>query len=220
MNMHVTEQDRAAMARLMQIMNGETPAPSDHRSQVHVEPVLTAPGTVTTQEVQAMADVLRRLDEAVNRTHDQMISERHMDPHLQEALITESVPGGVKIGVYEILQHQDNTRVAGHQYYSVINKHTQETLAHELSLYEAAHGLVKLLNRGEFINSSAVRALLEAESVYTGQKIDAVHHHRHMRAAERRGDSTKAQLMESRKQASMDRAMKAKHQLRKLYNQL
>lgn len=218
--MHVTEQDRKAMARLLQIMNGETPEPQPHMIHEHTDLAPSAPGSPSRAEVVAMADVLRRLDQAVNQTHAQMIQESHMDPHLQEALITESTQQGVKIGVYEIQQHVDNTRVAGHQYYSVVNKTTGETLAHELSLYEAAHGLVKLLNKGEFINSAHVRALLEAESTYTGQKIDAVRHHRHMKKANQRGDHMKAQLMESRKQASMDRAMKAKQQLRKLYNSL
>lgn len=221
--MTVSSQERDAMARLLQIMNGEKPTAhmQIHENHNHTHSMeLPGAGVVTTQEVQAMADVLRRLNNVVDATHTQMMQESRTDHHLQEALITEETPHGVKIGVYQIQQHQDATRLAGTQYYSVVNKHTGETLAHELSLYEAAHGLVKLLNKGQFINSSSVRELLEAESAYTSQRIDAVRHHRSQKTAQRKADPMRAQLMESRKQAALDRALQAKTQVRKIYNRL
>lgn len=219
--MTVSAQDRAAMARLLQIMNGEKPQPISESQSVYTQdsPVeLAGAGQVTARDVQAMADVLRRLDSAVNSAHVQMVQESVSDNKLKEALMTEPVPQGVKIGVYQIQQHTDPTRVAGAQYYSVVNKHTGETLAHELSLYEAAHGLVRMLNQGKFFNSACVRDLLEAEAAYTSQRIDAVRYHRMLKSAERKGDGHKAQLMETRKQASMDRAMQAKAKVRKIYN--
>ena len=111
----------------------------------------------------------------------------------------------------------DESRLAGKQFYSVVNRATGETLAHELSLYEAAHGLVRLLNKGKFFNSLEVRKLLETEAAYTSHKIDAVRFHKAMRKAERTGDAIRAELMETRKQASLDRAMQAKSDLKKLY---
>lgn len=221
--MTVSSADKAAMTRLLQIMNGETPSPSAasvHASPQHVPVELAGAGMVTQQDISAMADVLRRLDHVVNQTSNQIIAESTRDHSLQEALVTESVPEGVKIGIYQIQQHQDPTRVAGQQYFSVVNRSTGDTIANEISLYEAAHALVKLLNQGQFVNSASVRALLESEATYTSQKIDAVRYHRHMRAAERKGDEARAQLMETRKQSSMDKAMQAKMQVRKLYRSL
>lgn len=220
--MTVSPQERAAMARLMQIMEGKTPAAESYSHSVsHEEPVVLAgPGQVTQQDVQAMADVLRRLEGAVNNTSAHMVLESTQDRQLQEALITEPTQDGVKIGVYQIRQGLDESRVAGKQFYSVINRATGETVAHELSLYEAAHGLVRLLNMGKFFNSQETRKLLEAESAYTSHKIDAVRYHRMMRKAERAQDPTRASLMETRKQASMDRAMQAKAELKKLYNSI
>lgn len=219
--MTVSAQERAAMARLLQIMNGENPPPMTESRVMATQdtPVqLPGAGQVTDRDVQAMALVLRRLDSAVNSAHVQMVQESASDAKLKEALMTEPVPQGVKIGVYQIQQHMDPTRVAGAQYYSVVNKHTGETLAHELSLYEAAHGLVRMLNQGQFFNSAPVRELLEAEATYTSQRIDAVRYHRMIKSAIRKGDDHRATLMETRKQASMDRAMQAKAKVRKLYN--
>jgi hypothetical protein len=220
--MTVNPEERAAMARLMQIMEGQTPAPvstSQRASHNSADPVILAgPGQVTDREINAMADVLRRLEGAVNNTSRDMIQESFRDHQLQEALITEQTSAGVKIGVYTIQQGLDEGRLAGKQFYSVINRATGETLAHELSLYEAAHGLVRLLNNGKFFNSLEVRKLLEAEDGYTSHKIDAVRFHRMMRKAERAGDTDKAQLMETRKQASMDRAMRSKADLKRLYS--
>lgn len=221
--MNMSSQDKVAMARLLQIMNGETPQPlSSHAQAVapNAAPELLGPGVVSQQDITAMADVLRKLDSVVTKTHAQMVTESVTDPVLQEALITESTPQGVKIGIYQIQQHNDQTRVAGQQYFSVVNRSTGETLANEISLYEAAHALVRMLNQGHFVNSACVRELLEAEANYTSQKIDAVRYHRIMRAAQRSGDEHRAQLMETRKQTSMDRAMQAKSQVKKLYRSL
>jgi Zn-dependent metalloprotease len=222
--MTVSNQERAAMARLLQIMNGEKPSESHvlkEHTPDHTTPVeLAGAGQVTQRDISAMADVLRRLDSVVNAAHEQMITESAQDRGLKEALVTEPMNHGVKIGVYQIQQHVDETRVAGQQYYSVVNRTTGETLAHELSLYEAAHSLVKLLNQGKFFNSACVRELLESESNYTSHRIDAVRYHRMMKRAQVEGDAHKAQLMETRKQASMDRAMQNKTKVRKIYRQL
>jgi hypothetical protein len=220
-DMTVSAEERAAMARLMAIMNGESPAAasrmvSESRSSEPVQ--LLGAGQVSQRDVNAMADVLRKLESAVNNTSNHMLAESHSDPQLREALQTSSVKDGVKIGIYRIQQQLDESRVAGKQYYNVINSITGDTVAAELSLYEAAHGLVRLLNNGRFFNSDEVRKLMEAESAYTSHKIDAVRFHRMARKAERAGLNDKAELMEVRKQASLDKAMTAKSMVKKIYN--
>ena len=214
--MVVSPQERDAMHRLMQIMNGETPSDTVAHRDVSQPVVLAGPGQVSEHDVRAMADVLRKLNSVPVQSH--MLSESVVDPMLTEALQTHSTPDGVKIGVYKIISRLDETRVAGKQHFSVVNNTTGETLAHELSLYEAAHSLVRLLNQGMFFNSEPVRALLEAEAAYTAHKIDAVRYHRMVRRLQRDNQPAKADLMETRKQSSMDRAMAAKAQVKKIYN--
>lgn len=218
--MSVTPEERDAMQRLLRVMNGESASLHESKTSTvnQAGPViLPGAGQITSQDVNAMADVLKRLEQAVSGTSQQMVMESQVDQELNEALVTNSIPQGVKVGIYKIQQRLDEHRMAGKQYYDVINSLTGQTVAHELSLYEAAHGLVKLLNNGKYFNSSEVRELMEAESNYTSHKIDAVRYHRMMLRAQKTGDHNKGDLMEVRKQSSMDRAMMAKKLVKKLY---
>ena len=221
--MIVNETDRLAMARLIDIMNGKvTPAASTPRAQQTQEiPVqLGGPGQVTNQDIQAMASVLQKFNQAVQQTHVQLLSESEHDPHVAEALITEKHHESVRIGHYKIAQRMDEQRVAGKQYYDVVHGVTGEKLAAELSLYEAAHGLVKLLNSGKYVNHAQVRELLEAEAAYTSHRIDAIHYHKLIKRATTQMQLSKVDVYEARKAASMDKAAHAKTTVKRIYAQL
>lgn len=218
----VSPQDTSAMARLMQIMEGKTPTePMTSRSQEggksspqYVE--VNGPGVLSRGEIDAMASVMNRLNAAMNQTTGEMITESARDPELKAALQTQVNESGVKIGAYQIVVNQDDDRLVNKQSFSVVNKLTGETLANELGLYEAAHGLVKLLNAGNFVNSPQVRKLLEAESTYTSQKLDAMRYRRGVRKAQEVGDEHKENLYESRRQHAMDVAMQAKAEVKNI----
>lgn len=208
------------MERLLLIMNGQTPPPvinEANSSHVTNQVFVNAPGTVSQKEIDAMAQVMRRLDGVVTKTSQHMVTESAGDRELKEALQTTSDASGVKIGVYKIKTDVDETRTAGKQYHSVVNSVTGDVLAHELSLYEAAHGLVRMLNNGLYINSRSVRDLLEAEAAYTSHRIDAIRFNRQIKKCVSQGDQERAQLMETRKLSSLDKASHAKRQVKKIY---
>ena len=220
--MTVTDSERLAMARLLSIMNGETPV--SHQLQEHMtggQPVeLAGAGQVSSRDIQAMAHVLDKFNQAVNQTHRELMQESMHDAHTAEALVTERHADNVRIGPYKISVRMDETRVAGKQYYDVIHSATGDKLAHELSLYEAAHGLVKLLNSGKYINHPQVRELLEAEATYTGHRVDAIRYHKMIHVANKNNQVSKLGIYEARKAASMDRAAQSKAQVKKLYRGL
>jgi hypothetical protein len=216
----VSSQERDAMAKLLSIMNGQSVTLEESNSLPVSQPVeLAGPGQPSRRDVEAMAQVLRKLEFAVDQTSSHMITESAHDSNLKEALLTNVTTDGVQIGIYKIQQGLDESRVAGKQYYNVINSVSGHVIASELSLYEAAHGLVRLLNSGHYVNSPQVIKLLNAESSYTSHKIDAVRYHRMNKKAERVGEYTRAQLMETRKMDSLDKAMAAKTTVKKLYSQ-
>ena len=218
--MTVSSEDKAAMARLLQIMEGKTPSPITPTYNNSVDPVVLAgPGQVTQRDVQAMADVLKKLNGAIGDVSATMVTESQYDPQLKEALITTKTSDGVKIGAYQIKINQNDDRMVNKQSFSVINKISGETIAHELGLYEAAHGLVKLLNAGNFVNSLPVRELLESEAAYTSHKMDEIRYKKRMKKAQMTKDSS-YDLYEARRQNSMDRAMIAKAKVKKLYESI
>ena len=68
-----------------------------------------------------MASVLSRLNNLSNHVVDNMITESVQHNDVAEALTTERVNNGVKVGRYQILIKEDANRIAGKQFYSIYN---------------------------------------------------------------------------------------------------
>jgi hypothetical protein len=211
----VTPEEKANMMRLLQIMEGQTPTPMSTTRSNTTSPSapveLAGPGVPTRQDISAMADVLRRL----NTVTTQVLAESHSDPQLKEALETMPTPQGVRIGAWQIQENTDSDRLVNKHNWSVINKYSNDVIAHELGLYEAALALVKMLNKGMYINSQPVRELLEAEAAYTSHKMDALRFRKLAHKANKSGNPVNMDLYEARQQSSMDKAMAAKAKIRK-----
>lgn len=211
--MTVSPEERDAMANILRIMEGEAPVSKKTTSTLS-EVELAGPGQVTKADVNAMADVLNKLNSVSNQVVSDMITESEYDPGLDFALSTSKNDAGVKVGRYQIMIKEDPKRLAGKQYYSIYNTRTNDIIADDLSLYETALSVVKLLNNGKFANSSQVRKLFEYDDSYTAHKQDAIRYKRAMILAEKKKDYVKYDLYESRQQASIDRAMQAKKNIK------
>ena len=212
--MTVPHDDRDAMSRILAIMNGEKPAPVQRNGQQLSESLeLTGPGQVTRKDVDAMAAVMAKLNSVSNHVIDGMITEGNSNRELSEALSTERVANGVKVGRYQITIKEDEKRLAGKQFYSIYNRLTTETLADDISLYETALAVIRHLNRGKIISSTEVRKLLEHDDSYTSHRIDALNYKRRIATT---ADPSKKDIFESRYQASLDRCMAAKKTIKML----
>jgi hypothetical protein len=216
--MTVTPEDRDAMARLLSVINGDPVPPITKKSLSEssnnlIE--LAGPGQATTADIAAMADVLSKLNSLSNHVVDDMITESTQPYYSEasEAFQTERTQTGVKIGRYQILIKEDAARPAGKQFYSVYNSVTNNTIADDISLYETALTVVRLLNSGKFANSAEVRKLFEQDDAYTSHKLDAI---MFKRKANTTKDIAKRDIFESRLQASMDRCMMAKKAIKLL----
>jgi len=212
--MTVSPEERDAMANILRTLNGEASVKPTTNSNASNAVELAGPGQVTNADISAMADVLTKLNSVSNQVVGEMITEAEHSPVVDLALNTSRNDDGVKVGKYQIMIKEDPKRLAGKQYYSIYNTRTNDIIADDLSLYETALSVVKLLNNGRYANSSDVRSLFEHDQTYTSHKQDAVRYKRAMIVAERKGDFTKHGIYESRQQASIDRAMVAKRQIK------
>lgn len=208
----VTPEDTDAMARILRAINGEP------QSELKTNPTtyaaeLNGPGQISRHDVDAMASVMTRLNSLSNRVVDNMITEGVDSPHVSEALYTERTDIGIKVGRYQILIKEDQKRLAGKQFYSIFNSLTNDTIADDISLYEAALAVVRLLNNGHFANSVDVRKLFEHDDAYTSHRIDALTYKRKLATI---SDPSKKDIFESRYQASLDRCMNAKRIIKTL----
>lgn len=214
----VTPEDRDAMARLLSIMEGETPPPmarptNNNYSTGPVE--LAGAGQLTQADVNAMADVLSKL----NNVTQEVVTESAYDPQLRQAVNTVRNEEGVKVGNYQIMIHEDEKRVAGKQYYSIYNVRTNDVIASDLTLYETALSVVKLLNSGAYANNPTIRKLFEFDDYYTSQRTDAIRFKVRMRKAEQQRDFAKFDLYESRYQTAVENAMNHKRNIKKLISE-
>jgi hypothetical protein len=162
-----------------------------------------------------MSDVLSKLNSITNHVVDDMITESVAHPQISEALHTQKLSNGIKVGRYQILVKEDAQRLAGKQFYSIYNSLTNDTIADDISLYETALAVVRLLNKGKFANSAEVRQLFENDDAYTSHKVDAINFKRRLKTVK---DVAKQDIYESRLQASMDRCMAAKKLIKTLAN--
>jgi hypothetical protein len=212
----VTPEERDAMSRLRNIMEGiHTPEPTMSTSAYSQEVELPGAGQTTRADVSAMSDVLSKLNNISNHVVDNIITESVTQPILSEALQIQKLQNGIKVGRYQILVKEDSQRLAGKQFYSIYNSLTNDTIADDISLYETALAVVRLLNNGKFANSVEVRQLFEQDNAYTSHKVDAINFKRRLKTVR---DATKQDIYESRLQASMDRCMAAKKHIKNLAN--
>jgi hypothetical protein len=208
----VTDAEREAMARVMAIMNGESvpaqPQVSNRSAAPEIE--IGGPGVVTTAEVSAMANVLKSL----NKVTQQVMLESS-NPHDKLDIRTSRDSSGVKVGEYKIeIQHSDR-RLAGKQFYSIEHTGTGTVIANDITLYETALAVVKLLNNNHYVNHTNVRRLFELDDRYTSHRISAMSAKIAGRKAEQRGDDFKKDIYESKVQSSLDQALQAKKDLKK-----
>jgi len=214
--MTVTPEDRDAMARLRNIMEGKSVNIAPHQQNINQpthEVELLGPGQISQRDVTAMASVLSKLNNISNHVVDDIITESVKYPSVAEAIHTERTGNSIKVGRYEISIKEDANRIAGKQFYSIYNSLTNETIANDISLYETAISVIRLLNGGQFTNSTDVRKLFEQDDAYTSHKVDAFTYKRRMIKT---SDPSKRDIYESRLQASMDRCMTAKKLIKEL----
>lgn len=216
--MAVTPEERDAMARLLSVMEGKEPPPLANnrpaaRSDMPIE--LPGAGQITSADISAMADVMSKLNALTDQVVGEMVTESQSNQEVRTAITTSRNDAGVKVGLYQIMIKEDEKRLAGKQYYSIYNTKTNDIIADDLSLYETALNVVKLLNSGKFANSSEVRKLFDYDDGYTSHKQDALRYKKAMMIAERKSDFGKRDIYESRCQASMDRAMACKKEIKR-----
>lgn len=213
---NVSPEETNAMKRLLEMMDGKepsTPAPKVQHNYSDIE--LAGAGQVTRKDIDAMASVLAKL----NNVTQQVISESHRDPILHEAVETQKTDHGVKVGNYQIMIKEDQKRLAGKQYYSIYHVKSNDIIADDISLYETALTVVKLLNSGRYVNDTIIRKLFESDDRYTAHKTDAVRFKIRAKKSEKIGDHLKKEVYESRYQASTSNAMNYKSDIKKIISE-
>lgn len=150
------------MGKFMAALNGMS-VPDESIATPMTETV-SRPAPIMSEGASEMKSILERFYTVTDR----VISEQNYDLPLREALATERTASGARIGSWEIRLNESGKRTL----YDVVNVVSGDSLASDLLLYEAAYGLVRILNNGGKINSPDAIDLLRAEQDYAGSVHD------------------------------------------------
>jgi len=208
----VSTQDKDAMKNILSALNGNKQALKSNRSSTVDYDDLGGPGVVSEAAKNAMADILTKLNDVSN----QIVTDSRFNPQLNEAIHTQRTNTGVKVGNYEILIKEDQSRIAGKQYYGIYHVKSGDIIASDITLYEIAISAVKYLNNGKYVNSSMIRNLFEIDDRYTSHKTDAIRFKGKSKSLEKSGDFRKSEVYESRYQSSIAAAATAKQDIKRL----
>ena len=151
-----------------------------------------------------------KLDNVVKTT----IKENKNNKEFNEAIVTQKTNDGAKIGNWEIKQ-KFFEGIKNKKIYDVIHLSTNEPIAKDLMIYEAAYSLVKLLNEGYTINDKKIKDILSLEESYSNSYHDAINFKRKSTSYYNSGQKNKGDLFEARFDKTKQNLQKTKNELKK-----
>lgn len=120
---------------------------------------------------------------------------------LREAMETERVPEGVRLGAWEIILSEDEGRT-----FSIRETKTGKVVISDFAFYDAAHRIVYLLNHGHHHRSPAIQKMVLINDEYTRARADAYFYGRRSAAYEAKGNFHRAFVAEDRQLEAERRA--------------
>jgi len=220
-----TQHDISAMKNLMSILNGGTPEKQPVQQNTNTGRTSQPTGPISISklrepDVGAMKKILENLNNATSGAVASLQETATYDRNVKEALQTEKTETGTRIGSWKINMNVYEKMGKEIKTYDIVNVYSNESLAQDLYLYEVAHGLVKLFNRGETLTSQSVREMLNYEEQYSRNRLDALRFKKRYQESIKKKDYTTADIMESRYQQARSHALSAKNQISGLYESI
>ncbi len=176
MNENVTFDDHVSAPPAYDYYDYADTAASPSAYDYPVSPAIPSSGVapplpISTPDVEDMKRILQLFNSASAESPAARLNDRATkNRELRHALVTENTTKGTRIGSWEIVI---NEGLHGLKTFDVTSVHTGEAIAGDLTLYDAAHGIVSHLNEGGTINSRVVREILNTEASYAANRQDA-----------------------------------------------
>ena len=210
--MTIDASEVSQMARMIAIMNGKPIVNEGSKTSVasvsaHPDPAIEAMKSILVAFKGASAE------KSMGRVAETLVEDSESDRSLREAMITESVDDGARIGSWVIRMKKDGAR----KFYDVTGVNETTPIAADLTLYEAAYGIARALSENLPITSRMVRDILRAEEEYSAALVDAIHH---KHSLSKRLDECRRPILEDRYEAAKARALVARHKIKELVRPL
>jgi hypothetical protein len=122
-------------------------------------------------QIDAMADVIRKLGSSVDSAAHNIVTESKHNPDLGFAVEAQRTDAGVTVSCYDIrTEKKDVTEGFNKTFYHVIDNRNGETVAGDLGLFESAMGIVKHLLYTNKLD--AVNKLVQFDAAYVGNMVE------------------------------------------------
>lgn len=199
------------MARIRRILNGEYSqeittvaqnAINENNSSNHER----ITGSNATAD---MAAILKMFNHGAEQSIERISESQDDDSRFTTALVTDKTANGVKVGSWEIKVSND----CENKTYDICNVKTDEPLARDLTLYESAVAICKLLNKQVSINSRQIREVLSLEDDYSKARTEAALFKRKARRMNESQNHFEANVAEDRYNESRTLALKFREKL-------
>lgn len=127
--------------------------------------------STSASEVDAMGDVLRRLQEATGVFSQEIVTESKKNPDLGVAVQAQRTETGVSVSRYDIRTEKKTVQEGLKKtFYAIVDNRTGETVYEDLGLFESAMGVVKhLLYTGDEVK---MKRLLQLDQEYVGAMME------------------------------------------------
>lgn len=218
----VERADVDGMKNFMLALGGESQTsnaattPGDNRNSIHSGPVARPAGSsMLSPAAEAMKAILEsyRGDNITDPVPQNLLANRPRvttidadDAFVAEAMVTERTATGVRIGHWEINRKDSGNR----SFFDVVSADSGVAVVKELTLYEAALGLVRILNEGGVLNSVDALDILRTEQDYSTALSDAILFGTRLRD---KPTSPKVPVYEARLSDAKSRAIRARDRI-------
>ena len=162
-----------------------------------------------------MKKILDKFRTATESATQTIMEDSKIDPKIRESLQTKILPNdqGSIVGSWEIKTSILETLGTDKKYYTVTNTYTREVIAKELSLYESALCLVKLLNNGVKVSSVSLNEVRQLDEQYNRNRLDAMRFSKLFKRSMGLKQEDAASIFNSRYQTARANALVAKEQI-------
>jgi hypothetical protein len=207
------------MARIRRILSGEYQEEVHEVALNHINKVNESYDSAdinSDDPKEQMKAILQRFNQGATNSVQRIQEDSATHPAFDAALKTEKTRTGVKVGSWEIKVYEDQ----GNKTYDVCHVQTNEPIARDLTLYESALSITKLLNKHVSINSPQVREVLELEESYSRARTDAALFKRKARRMNESQNHFEAHVADDRYQEARATAIKHRDRLQGICRQL
>jgi hypothetical protein len=219
-----TNQDISEMQRLINAMNGlednSYSAPiAPHAPRVAPQRVVDYSGP-SAPDAADMKRIMEAFAGAAGDARESLREEATTSPRLREAMSTRRTDEGVQIGAWEVRVKMFETAGGQRKAYDVFHAGSKDRLYEGLVIFEAAHAIVRYLNKGIPTDHAKITEIADLEETFRRNRQDAVTFKKRFERCTELKESAAAEVFEARWQRARAQAIVANDQIKTILDNI